>query len=210
MGDLVDLAEFDESVCQETERPAAPTRRRASTRQGDQVGLLLAVEHPRAARQGTTDEGTVETAFDEVASDPVDGDRREIQSAADLLVGPSRASVAAIGLRQDARPGQFAGRRLALGDHGLQLFALLDREAHNESLVHNRTPSQDLGQICQDWMEVRATYQYQVDRALVSRLSSVAGAAIPTTLPAPVGLIPSPIGVSRHHPPRLALVERRR
>ena len=50
MGDLVDMAEFDQSIRQETERPAAPTRWRASTGQGDEVGLLLAVEHSRTAR----------------------------------------------------------------------------------------------------------------------------------------------------------------
>ena len=52
-------------VRQETERPAAPTRWRASAGQGDEVGLLLAVEHSRTARYGTTNEGTIKTAFDE-------------------------------------------------------------------------------------------------------------------------------------------------
>ena len=65
MGDLVDMAEFDQSVRQETERPAAPTRRRASAGQGDEVGLLLAVEHSRTARYGTTNEGAIKTPFDE-------------------------------------------------------------------------------------------------------------------------------------------------
>jgi len=50
MRDLVDSAEFDQSVRHQTKRPAAPTRRRASARKGDQVGLLLAVKHSRTAQ----------------------------------------------------------------------------------------------------------------------------------------------------------------
>ena len=65
MGDLVDLAEFDQSVPQEPERPAAPPCGRASAGQGDEVGFLLAVEHPRTMRYGTTNEGTIQTTLDE-------------------------------------------------------------------------------------------------------------------------------------------------
>ena len=65
MGDRVDVAECDQSVRQETERPAAPARGRASAGQGDEVGLLLAVEHSRTAWYGTTNEGAIKTTFDE-------------------------------------------------------------------------------------------------------------------------------------------------
>ena len=44
MGDFVDMAELDQSVREKTERPSAPARWRASARQGDEVGLLLAVD----------------------------------------------------------------------------------------------------------------------------------------------------------------------
>jgi hypothetical protein len=65
MGDGVDMAEFDESVRQETERPAAPPRWRAAAGQGDEVGLLVTVEHSRTTRYRTTNQGTIKTAFDE-------------------------------------------------------------------------------------------------------------------------------------------------
>lgn len=65
MGDLVDVAESDQSVRQETERPATPTLWRASAGQGDEVGLLLAVEYSRPARDGTSNEGAIKTTFDE-------------------------------------------------------------------------------------------------------------------------------------------------
>ncbi len=65
MGDFGDMAEFDQSVGQETECPTAPTRWRASAGQGDEVGLLLAVEHSPTARYGTTNKGTIKTTFDE-------------------------------------------------------------------------------------------------------------------------------------------------
>src|SRR3954470_22613258 len=119
------MAEFDQSVRQETERPAASPRWRASTGQGDEVGLLVAIEHSHPARDGTANEGAIKTPFDEGAADPVDSDRSEVQSVADLLVGPRRAEAAAIGLQQDTRPGQLARRRLAFGDERFQLAAFL-------------------------------------------------------------------------------------
>src|SRR3984957_4870742 len=116
MGDRVDMAEFDQSIPQEPERPAAPPCRRAPAGQGDEVGFLLAIEHSRPARYGMTNEGTIEPTFDEGAANPMDGDRPEVQGIADLLVGPRRAKVAAIGLQEDARPGQLACRPLTFGD----------------------------------------------------------------------------------------------
>ncbi len=65
MRDAPDLAELDQFVRKETQSPPAPTCRRASTRQGDQVGLLLTVEHSRTTRYGTTDEGTIKATLDE-------------------------------------------------------------------------------------------------------------------------------------------------
>ena len=50
MRDAFDVAKLHQSVREKTERPAAPTRWRASARQGDEMGLLLAVEHSRTAR----------------------------------------------------------------------------------------------------------------------------------------------------------------
>ena len=97
MRDRADMSEFDEFVCQETKRPPAPTRWRASTGQGDEVGLLLAVEQSRTARYGSTNEDAIKTAFDERATDAMDSDRSEFQSIADLLVGPRRAEGTAIG-----------------------------------------------------------------------------------------------------------------
>ena len=86
MGDLADMAKFDQSIRQETECPAAPTRGRAPAGQGDEVGLLVTVEHSWTTRYGTANEGAIETPFNERAADPVDRDRSEIQSVADLLV----------------------------------------------------------------------------------------------------------------------------
>ena len=65
MGDLADMAEFDQSIRQESERPSAPTCWRASTGQGDEVGLLVTIEKSRTARYGTTNEGTIKPPFDE-------------------------------------------------------------------------------------------------------------------------------------------------
>jgi hypothetical protein len=80
------MPKLDESVRQEPERPAAPTRRRASTGQGDEVGLLVAIEHSRTAGYGPTNEDAIKTPFDERATDPMDCHRTEVQGVADLLV----------------------------------------------------------------------------------------------------------------------------
>src|SRR5262249_19020808 len=96
--------------------------------------------------------------------------------------GPGRPRVAAIGLQEDARPGQLTRRRLPLDDEGLQLVTFVTREAHDKSLVHDRTPSQHLGRICQDWKAVMATYQYQVDGALGVHTRSAPGPALRSVL----------------------------
>jgi hypothetical protein len=80
------MAEFDQFVRQEPKRPSAPTRRRASTGQGDEVGFLVAIEQSRTAWYGSANEGNIKTAFDERAADPVDGDRSEVQGVTDLFV----------------------------------------------------------------------------------------------------------------------------
>ena len=85
MRDVPDMAELDQFVRHETQRPATPTCRRAPTRQGDQVGLLVAVEHSRTTRCGTRDEGTIKAALDKRTADSVDRDYSQIQSVADLL-----------------------------------------------------------------------------------------------------------------------------
>jgi hypothetical protein len=86
MRDVPDMAELDQFVRQEAQRPPAPTCRRVSTREGDQVGLLFAVEHSRTTRYGTTYEDTIKATFDKRTADPVDRDYSEVQSLADLLV----------------------------------------------------------------------------------------------------------------------------
>src|SRR5512135_1125756 len=122
MRDTPDMAQLNHPVRQETERPTAPTRRGAATCQGDEVGLLLAIQHPRTSWHGATNEDALETAFDEGATHAMDGDRSQIQGDADLLVRPCRPKVAAVRLQEDARPSQFPGRRLAAGDQRFQLM----------------------------------------------------------------------------------------
>ena len=63
-----------------------PTCRRASTRQGDEVGFLVAIEHSRTAGYGPTNEDAIKTPFDERATDPMDGHGTEVQGVADLRV----------------------------------------------------------------------------------------------------------------------------
>ncbi len=119
MRDAANMAQLNHPVRQEAERPAAPTRRGAAAGQGDEVRLLLAVEHPRASWHGATHEDALETALDEGATHAMDGNRPHIQGDADLLVRPCRPKRAPVRLQQDACPRQFPGRRLAAGDQRL-------------------------------------------------------------------------------------------
>ena len=139
MRDLVDVAQLDHLVGQETERPAAPAR--GGLPHAKAIRWASCSPSSIRGRRGPADEGRLEAAFDEVAADPVDGDRSDIQGETDLFVGPGRPRVAAIGFQEDAGSGQLARRRLTLGDEGLQSLALLGREADDVSLVHDRTPS---------------------------------------------------------------------
>jgi hypothetical protein len=140
------MAEFDQSIRQEAKSPAAPTRRRASTGQGNEVGFLLTVKHSPTARDGTANQGTLKTPFDERAADPVDSNRSEVQSVTDLLIGPRWAEGTAIGFEQNACPSQLTCRCLAFGDERFQFAAFLDRQTHDELLVHDRTPSPNPGE----------------------------------------------------------------
>jgi hypothetical protein len=70
MGDRFDMAEIDQFVRQEPKCPAAPTRGRASAGQGDEVGLLVAIEQPRTARDGTANENAIETPLRRTSDGP--------------------------------------------------------------------------------------------------------------------------------------------
>src|SRR5262249_26095703 len=112
--------------------------------------------------------GLLRAPLDKGLADAWDGDRSDVQRVADLQVGPRGAGAAAVSLQQDAGPGQFAGRCCPLGDERFQLWALLLRQPHHELLIHDWTPVQRRGKNRRHWTEVRGTYQYHVDEALVS------------------------------------------
>src|SRR5271155_4430457 len=119
------MPKLDKFVRQKPQCPAAPACRRASTSQGDKAGLLVAIEHSGTSRYGTTNEDAIKTPFDKRATNPMDGHHTEVQSVADLLVGPRRPQRAAIGFEEDARPSLLTRRHLAFGDERFQLAALL-------------------------------------------------------------------------------------
>jgi len=113
--DVLGVLQFDHLVGQQADGPPSASEGRLATGQGDQVGLLLAIEFPAAMpRLGAARENGLQTLFDEGLADAIDGHQADIEGRADLLIGPGRA----VGVRLEQDPGtaDLPCRRLALAD----------------------------------------------------------------------------------------------
>src|SRR5215207_2961969 len=83
--DLRDLAQFHQGVGQQPQGPPLAARWRLATGQGDQVGLLVAVELPGAVLvPGAWGQSRRESLLDEALADARDGGQADIQGEVDL------------------------------------------------------------------------------------------------------------------------------
>ncbi len=85
-----------------------------------------------------TQDGDVHALGDQLLADTGDRSQAGAQGSDDLLIGtfvPERI----IGQQEDSSVGQFAGRRLAAGNHLFQVRPFLGRQSH-PVLVHSRRP----------------------------------------------------------------------
>jgi hypothetical protein len=135
---LGNVTEFDESIGQEMERPAASTRGRSSVGEGDAVGFLFAVEQSRPARNGRSTRGPWRPPSMNEWPEAMDCNRSEVQSAASWFIEPGPTPEPAIGLEQGAC--QLARRWLAFGEKCFQVAAFLGGESDDELLIHDQTP----------------------------------------------------------------------
>ncbi len=139
----LDQAQDDQFVGQQLQSPMAAALGRITAGQLDEalfdIPLDLDLIGPR--RLPPAQQGEVHSLGDQLLADTGDGPQAGAQRSDDLFIGVFLA-VAVIGQQQDAGVGQFAGRRLAAGDHLLQVLAFLVRQSH-PVLVHRSRP--DLG-----------------------------------------------------------------
>src|SRR4051812_15948097 len=96
------MAQLDEPPCQQSQAPACEARWGLATGQGNQMGLLLAIELALVTPlAGAAAQRGLEAFLDETLTETVDRDQADIQGVADLLIGPGRPIRGSIGLQQD-------------------------------------------------------------------------------------------------------------
>jgi hypothetical protein len=134
----VGVLQFDQLLGQQANGPTPSPGGRLATGQGDQVGLLFAIELAAAMpRLGTASEDSLQALFDEGLAHAIDGSQADAKGGADLLVGPGRAG-GDVRLEQDPGTGDLAGSRFALAHQRLQALPLLLGQFHHILLVHCR------------------------------------------------------------------------
>jgi tetratricopeptide (TPR) repeat protein len=113
--------------------PACASLGRFGTGQGDQFGLLLAIENSghRRRRSLLAVQHRRKALLHQLLAHPVDRGRVGIQSPDDLVVTPSSAGVRDIGLQQDACFQQRSRRAFALADQRFELPTFLPAQPHN-------------------------------------------------------------------------------
>ena len=138
---LDDLA-FDDLLRQQSHRPASAASRRLRAGQGDELRLALAIENGfnRWGLALLAGEHRVEPLAHQLLTYPRHHSNVGVESAADLLVGPTLTSFAFIGLEQDACFQNDLCRNFALGDQLIQTLALFAAEPDDELLVDHVAP----------------------------------------------------------------------
>ena len=129
--DGIDRLQLDELVGQQLHGPASLALRRRGAGDGDQAGLLGAVELavlPAGGRAAL--DGLVQALLHELLADAGDGGGAGLQRLCDPVVGPGVGI--GVGLEQDAGAGDQRGLALAGGGQALQLLALLGGQTHHE------------------------------------------------------------------------------
>src|SRR6266511_1889958 len=118
------MAQLHNLVGQEPQRPLAPSHRRRTARQRNQVGFLLPVELALvyAPARPWVQRG-IKSFFHELAPDPLDRRAPHIERRHDLLVRPAWTARPLIGLEEDPRTGQAPRSRPPCGNALVELLA---------------------------------------------------------------------------------------
>jgi hypothetical protein len=102
--------QFNHPIGQEAQRPAGMAGGRFTTGQGDEAGLLRAIQLALVhAVGGAPVQRRFQTLLDVLAADAGDGRLAHLHGVGDTFVHPAGALRAAVGFEQDARVRQQAG-----------------------------------------------------------------------------------------------------
>jgi hypothetical protein len=89
--DAIGVLQFDHLLGQQADGPTPSSEGRLTTGQGDQMGLLFAIEFAVAMpRLGAASEDGLQALLHEGLADAIDGSQPDGKGGADLLVGPGR------------------------------------------------------------------------------------------------------------------------
>ena len=129
----IDDAEFHDLVLQQPQGPACASLGWLGTGQGNQLGLLLAVENPSDGRHRArlAAQHSLEAFFHQLLARPVNHGRTGLQSFDDPVVTPPFAGFRDIGLQQDPRLQYPSRRALSLPDQRFKPFAFLAAQPYN-------------------------------------------------------------------------------
>jgi hypothetical protein len=117
---------------------AALGRIAAGQRDQALLDISLDLDLVRARRLPPAQQGKVHPRRDQLPADPRHGPQARAQSRDDLLIGVFLPA-GIVGQQEDAGMGQFAGRRLAAGNHLVQIAPLLRGQGYS-ILVHGSPP----------------------------------------------------------------------
>jgi hypothetical protein len=134
--DAVGVFHLHHLLGEQANGPTPSSGGRLATGQGDEVGLLFAIEFAAAMpRLGTAREDRLQALFNEGLADAIDGSQADRKGSTDLLIGPGRTS-AGICLEQNPGTADLSGSRFALAHQGLQAVPFLIGQLHHILLVH--------------------------------------------------------------------------
>src|SRR6202045_231751 len=141
----MDDAEFHDLVLQQPQGPACAALGWLGTGQGNQLGLLLAVENPSDGghRARLAAQHSLEAFFHQLLARPVNHGWTGLQSFDDPVVAPPFAGFRDIGLQQDPRLQYPSRRALSFPDQRFKPFAFLAAQPHHILLYRNLLRSHD-------------------------------------------------------------------
>jgi hypothetical protein len=137
----VHTLQLDHPPCQQAQAPPTVAVRRRRAGQGDQVGLLLAVQLPAVGPPAAAvrAERRRQALLDEPPAQTLHGGEADVEGLDDPLVRPARPSLGLVRLEQDLGVLELAHVRLAAREQPPQPLALLAGQRHPVPL-HRPSP----------------------------------------------------------------------
>jgi hypothetical protein len=138
VGQRVDMAQFHQPPRQQPQRPAAVPRRRGGASQGDQMGLLRAIElgGVDACARAVGPQRRREPVLDKALAQALDGRDPDLKRLGNAAVAPARPTPGFVRLEQDLRVLERTHIGLAAREHPAQRRAFVCRQRDPIFLLH--------------------------------------------------------------------------